>query len=102
MFFYHLMSHHDFRGVCFSMIVSSRHVKISAYCLAIAVFVGSAGLVGCQPEGVGTMKPPEGKRPPDSSLGRPFGNAPELPKKKSAKNAPSEEQINKGIQNPRL
>jgi len=83
------------------MIASNHRAKIRTYCLAIAVLAAPAGLLGCQPEGVGSMKPPEGKRPPDSSLGRPFGNAPELPKK-AAKKAPDEEQINKGIQNPRL
>ncbi len=87
------------------MIGSTSRVKTLSLCLGITIAVGSAafGLVGCQPEGVGTMKPPEGKRPPDSALGRPFGNAPVLPKTKPAgKNAPSEEQINKGLQNPRL
>ena len=40
------------------------------------------GLSGCQPEGVGTVKAPtSGPRGNDDRLGRPFGNAPELPKK---------------------
>jgi hypothetical protein len=55
---------------------------------------------GCQPEGAGTVKPP-GPRGDDSTLGRPFGNAPVLPKK----GEPSTEKAkNEGIEtmNPRL
>ena len=41
------------------------------------------GLIGCQPEGTGTVKAP-GPRGNDDSLGRPFGNAPEVKKPKKA------------------
>ena len=37
-------------------------------------------LAGCQPEGTGSVKAP-GPRGDDTNLGRPFGDAPELPKK---------------------
>ena len=65
------------------MFVSTNRIRVRALCLAIAVGAGSAGLVGCQPEGTGTIKGP-GERPPDGALGRPLGNPPELPKKKPA------------------
>ena len=84
------------------MIGSTSRVRILSCCLAIAVGSATSGLVGCGPEGVGTMKPPEGKRPPDTSLGRPFGNAPVLPKKPATKKAPDAEEINKKMVNPRL
>jgi hypothetical protein len=48
-------------------------------------------LFGCQPEGVGTVKAPtSGPRGNDDRLGRPFGNAPELPKKAAPAKAPNE------------
>jgi len=81
------------------MIVSTRRVRVGALSLAIAFCAGSAGLVGCQPEGTGTIKGP-GARPDDGALGRPLGNAPELPKKK-----PAPEKTKKAIPesaNPRL
>jgi len=65
------------------MFVSTRRVRVGALCLAIAVGAGTVGLVGCQPEGTGSVKPPAG-RPDDGALGRPLGNAPEMPKKKPA------------------
>ena len=51
--------------------------------LSILFVSAPIGLVGCQPEGAGTVKGPE-TRPSDGSLGRPFGNEPQVPKKKPA------------------
>jgi hypothetical protein len=63
------------------------------------------GLVGCQPEGTGTVKAP-GPRGDDTALGRPFGNAPEVPSAKQAAPAPaSKAPAPKGTiepKNPRL
>jgi len=70
-------------GVERLMIASRNRVKIGACCLVMAVCAGTAGLVGCQPEGTGSIKGPA-TRPDDGSLGRPLGNAPEIPKKKPA------------------
>jgi hypothetical protein len=47
------------------------------------VCFSSIPLAGCQPDGTGSVKAPGGKRGSDDSLGRPFGNAPEIPKKKA-------------------
>jgi len=80
---------------------STKWARLPVFLVSFAICTASATLSGCQPEGVGTMKPPEGKRPSDSSLGRPFGNAPEIPKK-AAKKGPDVEEQNKGLQNPRL
>jgi hypothetical protein len=58
------------------------------------------GLAGCQPEGVGTVKAP-GPRGNDDMLGRPFGNAPELPKTKKAATEKATKEVAEP-QNPRL
>jgi hypothetical protein len=81
------------------MNVSTSRVRGGALGLAIAICAGSSGLVGCQPEGTGTIKGP-GARPPDGALGRPLGNAPELPKKKPA--AESTKKPAPEAANPRL
>ena len=45
-----------------------------------AVGLACLALAGCQPEGTGSVKAP-GPRGDDTNLGRPFGNAPVVPKK---------------------
>jgi hypothetical protein len=58
------------------------------------------GLGGCQPEGTGTVKAP-GPRGDDSMLGRPFGNAPELPKPKNDATGKATKEVVQPV-NPRL
>jgi hypothetical protein len=62
---------------------SKQLAKSVSSLLTAAVCSALLGLAGCQPEGTGTVKAP-GPRGDDTNLGRPFGNAPELPKKKPA------------------
>jgi hypothetical protein len=81
------------------MISSKTCVRITGCFLAIAICSASAGLVGCQPEGTGTVKGPA-TRGDDGALGRPFGNAPELPKKKPAAESTKKEAPQSA--NPRL
>jgi len=50
------------------------------------------GLAGCQPEGVGTVKAP-GPRSGNENLGRPFGNAPEIPKPGKATPAKTHKEV---------
>jgi hypothetical protein len=57
-----------------------RFSKKCSVLLGLVLFVFPLGLSGCQPEGTGTVKGPS-DRPADSSLGRPFGNEPEIKKK---------------------
>jgi len=78
---------------------SKRFVKGFSFLLTAAMCATPLGLVGCQPEGTGSVKAP-GPRGDDSGLGRPFGNAPEIPKK-----APAAEKTKKEVPqsaNPRL
>ena len=85
------------------MIVLTRVRRIRGLVLASVLAAWSAmfGLAGCQPEGVGSMKPPAGKRD-DSKLGRPFGNAPDPSLSKKRGKAPLEDKGVDKINNPRL
>jgi hypothetical protein len=55
----------------------------------LAIGIVCIALAGCQPEGTGSVKAP-GPRGDDTNLGRPFGNAPELPKKKAPESTKKE------------
>jgi hypothetical protein len=80
------------------MINRGKSLRIFACCLALGLCAAS-GLAGCSPEGTGSVKgTPE--RPPDGALGRPLGNAPELPKKKPAREGTKKDVIEPA--NPRL
>jgi hypothetical protein len=65
------------------MMRSTKLAKGVSFLLTAAICSAPLGLVGCQPEGTGSVKG-TGARPSDGDLGRPFGNAPVLPKKKAA------------------
>lgn len=73
------------------MILKSAWMKNAQRTGVAALATVILGLAGCQPEGVGTVKAPSsGPRGNDDRLGRPFGNAPELPKKVAPAKAPKE------------
>jgi hypothetical protein len=79
--------------------------KSCSISLGLVLFVFPLVSSGCQPEGVGTMKPPGGVRPSDSSVGRPFGNPPDpklLKKSPAAKSETPAADPNVKIVNPRL
>jgi hypothetical protein len=77
------------------MIRSENHVKLLSL---FATGLASIVLAGCQPEGTGSVKAP-GPRGDDTNLGRPFGNAPEVPKKSAPEKTKKE---NVQPANPRL
>src|SRR5262249_31299612 len=78
------------------MIPGSRWMKDARHIGAAAIVAVILCRAGCQPEGVGTVKPPgpAGPRGSDDRLGRPFGNAPELPKKAAPAPTPPVEPAN--------
>jgi hypothetical protein len=78
--------------------IMSRTATHVNYFPRIAIGLACLALAGCQPEGTGSVKAP-GPRGDDTNLGRPFGNAPELPKK--AAPAPTKNQVAQPA-NPRL
>ena len=69
------------------------------FLLSTVMIAAPIGLVGCQPEGTGSVKGPA-TRGSDDALGRPFGNAPEVPKKKPAVDKNKKEVVQPA--NPRL
>jgi hypothetical protein len=80
------------------MSLPSGLTRVSQWMESATMAVMILGLAGCQPEGVGTVKAPA-VRGDDSQLGRPFGNAPEVPKKAAPEKATKEVAEPK---NPRL
>ena len=81
------------------MIQVIKQVDMLSFFKATAICLVPLVLAGCQPEGTGSVKGPT-QRGDDTSLGRPFGNAPELKKKKAAQ-APEKVKAAEGA-NPRL
>jgi hypothetical protein len=73
-------------------------LRVSASILLIS---SPIGMVGCQPEGTGSVKGPA-TRPPDDALGRPFGNAPQVSKKKPAASTTKKQAVETEVANPRL
>ena len=80
------------------MIPAIKSVNVVSLLTAFALCIPLV-LTGCQPEGTGSVKGPA-QRGDDSALGRPFGNAPVIPKKKKA--TESEKDQKPDAMNPRL
>ena len=78
------------------------HVHIHPILKGSVIGLVSLVLVGCQPEGTGSVKGPT-DRPSDASLGRPLGNEPDIKLKKNPKAGSETEESKKANElNPRL